>query len=188
MRITGGQSRGRRLKRPRAARLRPTSSRVREALFDILGARIRGALFLDLFAGTGAVGIEALSRGAQSAVLVETDPLAVHLIEANLSLGGRPAAGEVVPLPARAAVAALRRRGLRFSVVFLDPPYAAGPVAEVLRAAAGLVAPGGVLVLEHRSQTSVDLPASPWLRPGRVYRYGDTSLTVLHRLGTPEEE
>src|SRR5262245_48270462 len=107
MRLTGGQSRGPRLKRPRAAGLRPTSSRVREALFDILGPRIEGACFLDLYAGTGAVGIEALSRGARRAVFVESDKAAARLIRENLTLLGRAWASEIVPLPVAPSLAAL---------------------------------------------------------------------------------
>jgi len=186
MRLTGGQSRGRRLKPPGAAGLRPTPSRVREALFDILGTRIKDASFLDLYAGTGAVGVEALSRGARRAVFVERDPAAARLIEENLSLLGRVEAGEILTHPAMSSLAALKRRGERFNIAFLDPPYDTGAPPEVLAAASDLVVSGGVLVVEHLTRRPPSPAGSPMLRPGRVYRYGDTSLTVLHRVAAPE--
>ena len=181
MRLTGGQSRGRRLKRPRAAGLRPTSSRVREALFDILGPRIEGACVLDLYAGTGAVGIEALSRGARRAVFVESDKAAARLIRENLTLLERERAAEIVPLPVASFLASLAQRGERFDVVFLDPPYDPGVSREVLSAAAMLVLPGGTLIVEHPTRRPPDPAPLPSYRAGRVYRYGDTSLTVLRR-------
>ena len=96
MRLTGGQARGRRLKKPRGHRIRPTADRVREALFDILGARVRGARFLDVYAGTGAVGCEALSRGAAHAALIERDRNALRLIADNLRLGPWSGTGAVI--------------------------------------------------------------------------------------------
>jgi len=159
---------------------------VREALFDILGARIKDASFLDLYAGTGAVGVEALSRGARRAVFVESDPEAARLIEENLSLLGRAEAGEILRNPAVSSLAELKRRGERFNIAFLDPPYDPGAPEEVLSAAGDLVVPGGLLVVEHRSRRPPRPTGSSMLRPGRVYRYGDTSLTVLHRVATPE--
>src|SRR5262245_44773894 len=181
MRLTGGQSRGRRLKRPRAAGLRPTSSRVREALFDILGSRIEGACFLDLYAGTGAVGIEALSRGARRAVFVESYRSAARLIRENLALLGREGAAEILVLPVASCLTSLAHRGERFDVVFLDPPYDAGVSREVLSAAAMLVLPGGTLVVEHPTKRPPDLAPQPSYHSGRVYRYGDTSLSVVRR-------
>lgn len=181
MRLTGGQSRGRRLKRPRAAGLRPTSSRVREALFDILGPRIEGACVLDLYAGTGAVGIEALSRGARRAVFVERDKSAARLIRENLALLGRDGAAEIVVLPVEASLAALTLRAERFDVVFLDPPYDPGITHEVLSSASRLVLPGGTLIVEHPTRRPPDPLRQHSYGAARVYRYGDTSLTVLRR-------
>jgi len=154
---------------------------VREALFDILGSRIEGACFLDLYAGTGAVGIEALSRGASRAVFVERDRAAARIIRENLTLLGRDAAAEIVVLPMAASLAALTLRGERFDVVFLDPPYDPGVSSEVLSAASTLVHPGGILVVEHPTRRPPDPPGQPSYGAGRIYRYGDTSLTVLRR-------
>lgn len=188
MRLTGGHSRGRRLKRPRAAGLRPTPSRVREALFDILGARIAAASFLDVYAGTGAVGIEALSRGASHAVFVEENPSAARLIRANLDLLERPGSGEILTERAESCLAALSRRGARFDIAFLDPPYEAGVPPAVLLAVSDLVGPGGIVAVEHPSRKPPGPPDHPSLRAGRVYRYGDTSLSILHRIAAPEED
>jgi 16S rRNA (guanine966-N2)-methyltransferase len=180
MRVTGGRARGHSLRPPRGGATRPTSARVREALFDILGARTRNADFLDLYAGTGAVGIEALSRGARSAVLVDSDREAARLIEANIAAGGWQAAAEVMREDAAAALDQLERREERFAIVFIDPPYAAVVPTPLLGKVAGRLSPGGVVVLE-RPARHAELPDIPiGLRPGRLYRYGDSTLRVLH--------
>ena len=144
VRVLAGKWKGRRLEAAPGAR--PTSSRARAALFDILGERVAGARVLDLYAGTGAVGIEAASRGAGRAVLVEKD--AALLQRSVERIGG---AGElaVIGRPAAAALEELARCGERFDLVFADPPYAPGAPAAELAAAAGLLAPDGVLVLQQ---------------------------------------
>lgn len=180
MRVTGGAARGRRLASPRRPGVRPTGSRVREALFDILGARIRGAAVLDLFAGTGAIGVEALSRGADGAVFVERDRRAARLIETNLSRAGLTGAGRVLAMPADRAIERLEAAGDRFDLVFADPPYEAGVREALLRRAAGLMKEGALLVVEHATRAPVAAPADGPLRTGRRYRYGDTTLTLLH--------
>jgi 16S rRNA (guanine966-N2)-methyltransferase len=144
VRIAAGRWKGRRLDVPESAR--PTSSRAREALFDILGPRIAGAQVLDLFAGSGAVGFEAVSRGAARAVLV--DPDAGALRRARETLG---ADEEVLVLAsdAASAVADLGKRGERFDVVFADPPYRDGERAiRDLVGIAPLLSPAGLLVLQ----------------------------------------
>jgi 16S rRNA (guanine966-N2)-methyltransferase len=181
MKLTGGRARGRRLRTPRVPGLRPTSARVREALFDIVGARVVGARFLDVFAGSGAVGIEALSRGAARAVFVESDPHAARALEANLVATAAHDRGMVMLGDAGRTIGALGRRAERFDIVFLDPPYATGAPGDLLRAAARLVKPGGVLILEC-ARTGMDtFPDLPGLRAGRRYRYGDSALLVSHR-------
>lgn len=178
VRLTGGEGRGRPLHGPGSVSIRPTSDRVREALFDILGSRVPGSRFLDLCAGTGAVGIEALSRGATRVVFVERDRRAVALIRRNLAQICPPGEAEVIDTDLERAAASLRQAGEAFAVVFLDPPYDAGDLPDLLGAAASLVAPGGILILEHR--TSVPVPTAPIgdrLRLFRHYRHGDTMLT-----------
>jgi len=182
LRLTGGQGRGRRLTAAALRGVRPTSARVREALFDILGARVAGAGFLDLFAGTGAVGIEALSRGAGRVVFVEGDARAARVIATNARDAGLPGSMSVIESEAIRALDRLSAAGELFAIVFLDPPYAAGAPPEILDRSAALVAPGGVLVVEHGGRRGVEEIGAPaGLRSGRRYRYGDSRLSVFHR-------
>src|SRR3954452_894466 len=135
MRIVAGEFRGRTIKAPTWEGLRPTSDRLRETLFNILGPGIRGARVLDGFAGTGAIGIEALSRGAAAVAFVERDPRAIALIEANLAplvTGERP---KPVIIRAGFAEAAARLSERVFDVIVLDPPYAETAAADALGAA-----------------------------------------------------
>jgi len=181
LRLTGGDARGRRLKSPRGLRTRPTSDRVREALFDILGARIEGARFLDVYAGTGAVGCEALSRGAGRAVFLEREPIALGLIAENLKLGAWSGTAEIVEGDARAGLRGLAMAGMRFEIVYLDPPYDDSGLADALALSARLLAPGGMVIVEHRSSCAVRVPAG--LVPYRSYRHGDAALTVCRAPG-----
>jgi 16S rRNA (guanine966-N2)-methyltransferase len=177
MRITGGEARGRRLRGPRDSQTRPTADRVREAIFDILGPRISGSSFLDIFAGTGAVGIEALSRGASRVVFLESRPANLVLIGDNLLLGEWSGKCEVIDGDAGRAIGALRRRGDEFDVVFLDPPYDRPDVAVTVAASATLLAAGGRLLVEHRSSQAP--PGAPSLKLRKAYPHGDTTLSLF---------
>lgn len=164
VRILSGRWKGRPLKVPRSAR--PTSSRAREALFDILQDDVAGSRFLDLFAGSGAVGLEALSRGASRAVFVERDSAA---LVANLAaFGAQPEEHELVREDARDAAATLSRRGETFDVVFADPPYAIK--AAFSGSLATLLAPGGKLILQ--TDSGADPPDVAGLAPGARRAYG----------------
>jgi 16S rRNA (guanine966-N2)-methyltransferase len=151
-RILAGQGKGRRLKSPRGLETRPTGARVRQTLFDILAPELPGARFLDAFAGSGAVGLEALSRGAAKVVLVDTSGPAVAAVQENAH-ALRNAGGEVQVFrqDARVAVLAFADQGMRFDVVYLDPPYAGELYEPVLEriGTSGLLAEGGVAVAEH---------------------------------------
>jgi len=168
MRIVAGEFRGRRLKSPTWDGLRPTSDRLRETLFNILGDAIRGARVLDGYAGTGAIGIEALSRGAARVTFVEHDRRAIALIESNLA-----------PLARRRD--AIIRTGFgglglaSFDVIVLDPPYAPEAAAEALDQAAGLLAPGGRLVVEHAARHAPPAERGT-LRLQRTVKAGDSAL------------
>jgi 16S rRNA (guanine(966)-N(2))-methyltransferase RsmD len=187
VRLTGGEARGRRIRGPGSLSIRPTSDRVREALFDVLGARVEGCAFLDVCAGSGAVGIEALSRGARHAVFLERDPRALRLIRDNLRTAIWRGTHEIIPGDAGRCLALLAARGARFQVVFLDPPYDAPRIDALIAAIGRLLDPGGVLVVEHRSRGGIDLAAEAGpLRRRRTYRHGDTSLTLL--AAVPGEE
>lgn len=178
MRLTGGEARGHRLKAPRGLLLRPTSDRVREALFDILGSRVVGAGFLDVYAGTGAVGCEALSRGADRAVFLERDRRALRLISENLEIGPWTRMGVIVEGEARGSLRRLAGRGERFDIVFLDAPYDDPHLPDTIVLAARVLLPAGILIVEHRSSRAIEVPADSPLRPLRSYRYGDSSLLV----------
>lgn len=162
LRIIGGTLKGRRIETPNWDGLRPTSDRLRETLFNVLAPRISGARVLDGYAGTGAVGIEALSRGATHVTFVEEDRRASDLIARNLervglSGGGRLQAASQQPatdapyaiIRARFAAAAARCTAGDFDLIFLDPPYGADTLAEALASAAPLVGPEALLVIEH---------------------------------------
>jgi 16S rRNA (guanine(966)-N(2))-methyltransferase RsmD len=182
MRITGGVHRSRPLRAPRGDRTRPTSDRVREALFAILGAQrsLEGARVLDLYAGTGALGLEALSRGAAHATLVESARSALEAIAANVEALRVRAQVRVVALPVERATTALRLHG-PFDLVLADPPYAqvadgaAGRALGAL-AEAGLFAADATVVLEHASGDHPPVVSGLSLQESR--RYGDTTLTL----------
>ncbi len=147
MRIIAGTLKGRRLEAPKWAGLRPTSDKLRETLFNVLAPRMAGAAVLDGFAGTGAVGIEALSRGATWVTFVEQDPRAVRLVRSNLDRCGVEDRYAIIRV--RFADAPARLDGHTFDVVFLDPPYGLPEMTAALKAGAPLVADGGLLVIEH---------------------------------------
>jgi 16S rRNA (guanine966-N2)-methyltransferase len=172
--VIAGAFKGRRLKPPGWDGLRPTSDKLRETLFNILAPRIAGARVLDGFAGTGAVGIEALSRGAAHVTFVDSDRRATALIAQNLALCGieRDYAVEQGTV-----VSTVRRLpdDERFDVIVLDPPYDAPAVPEALAAAAERLAPNGVLVLERATRRNLDVPAA--LVRTRDVKSGDSTLT-----------
>jgi 16S rRNA (guanine(966)-N(2))-methyltransferase RsmD len=173
MRIIAGQSKGRRLQGPKAAGLRPTSDSLRETLFNVLGPSVESARVLDGFAGTGAVGLEALSRGASHATFVERDPRALVALDANVRLCGAEDACAIIRDDfSRVNVLA---RGA-FDLVFLDPPYEGVNLEAVVDRAAPLVAPGGRLVLEHSRRRESPMQAGS-LGRARVLVAGDSALS-----------
>jgi 16S rRNA (guanine966-N2)-methyltransferase len=174
MRVIAGEYGGRRLQAPPGLDTRPTSDRVREALFSILGERVRDARVLDLFAGSGALGIEALSRGAREATFVDNAPPAIRAITANLEALGADAI--VTRAEARRFLGGASRSGRSYDLVFLDPPYRLATTLgrDLSAALAAVVAPGGTVVAEsdRRAPLEVDLP----LEDER--RYGDTLIRI----------
>jgi 16S rRNA (guanine966-N2)-methyltransferase len=163
----------------RGKAVRPTADRVREALFSALAGRTSGRSILDLFAGTGALGLEALSRGAARAVFVEADPGAFAVLRRNLETLEAVEA-EALLMDYRKAVRLLRDRGTRFGLVFLDPPYGKGMAADAagrLREA-GLLEPGAAVVVEEAARMPEAVFPEAW---PRVFdrRYGGTRVTVF---------
>jgi len=176
VRIISGLLKGRRLKPPSWDGLRPTSDKLRETLFNILAGRMDGARVLDGYAGTGALGIEALSRGAAHVTFVEKDRRAAALIDQNLAACGVRQGytiqrGEVASVLRQLPVEA------RFDVILLDPPYDADNVTDALAAAAARLADGGVLVLERASRREPEVPAT--LARVRDVKSGDSTLTFM---------
>lgn len=190
MRVIGGNWGGRRLLGPpRGAETRPTTDRVREAVFSALGARVDGARVLDLFAGTGAMGIEALSRGAAHADFVELDRGLCQTIQTNLETLEAPRAlWSIHRRDARRALKALKGP---WDVVFIDPPYGHLLEREVLAGLAegDLVTPGGTVVVEHSSRETLSLPSAATryeLVDARAY--GDSTISTVRRLDDPAPE
>lgn len=178
MRVIAGQLKGRRLKTPTWDGLRPTSDKLRETLFNILAPRIDGARVLDGYAGTGALGIEALSRGAASVLFVEQDRRALALIRANLAGCGLE---QGYTIESGDVTAVLRRppADAAFDLILFDPPYDIDNSREVLAAAAAWLAPDGVIVLERATRREPDVP--PSLVRVRDVKSGDSTLTFLER-------
>ncbi|MDQ4122003.1 MAG: 16S rRNA (guanine(966)-N(2))-methyltransferase RsmD [Acidobacteriota bacterium] len=188
MRIIAGLYRGRNLKNPPDLRTRPTSDRLRETLFNVLAPRIdEETRFLDLCAGTGAIGIEALSRGAEFAVFVDKSRKSCGLIEANLDLLGIPEdQTEVVMSDAEEHLRRLNKNGNEvkgFEIIYFDPPYKSDyrPVLEELSYAdSKILSPEGILVVEHHHKN--ELLDSVWsLRRWRILKQGDTALSFYER-------
>ncbi|HKP13794.1 MAG TPA: 16S rRNA (guanine(966)-N(2))-methyltransferase RsmD [Blastocatellia bacterium] len=154
MRVIGGIYRSRRLRAVEGLGVRPTSDRLRETLFNVLGAGVRGGHFLDLCAGSGAVGIEALSRGARRAVFVEQSRRACAVIEANLRALDIADQAGLVCREARAALKQLAADNDAFDFIFFDPPYASGLYAAVLSDLGGgaVLGDAAVVVVEHRAK------------------------------------
>jgi len=188
MRVIAGAFKGRRLA-PVKGRIRPTAAKVREAVFNILGDAIAGVRVLDLFAGTGALGIEALSRGAEAAVFVEDHPEALKVLRRNLENLGLAAHAGVLPMPVTTALRKLAARGARFSLAFLDPPYGGGLAAAALDAlaAAGVLAPGAWVVVEHSRRESLPESAGELTRR-ESRRYGDTQVAFYLTDTTEKQE
>jgi 16S rRNA (guanine(966)-N(2))-methyltransferase RsmD len=178
MRIVAGTLRGRRIEAPTWEGLRPTSDKLRETLFNVLGPTIEGARVLDGYAGTGAIGIEALSRGAAHVTFVERDPRAVALIAANLQRCG--IADRYAIIRARFAGAEGPPDGGPFDLIFLDPPYGAAESAAALAAAERLVGEGTRLVLEHAAR-EVPPASAGALNRTRVLTSGDSALAFYRR-------
>src|ERR1700687_586652 len=194
MRVIAGTYKSRILKSLKGLALRPTSDRLRETLFNVLAPNIAGSRFVDLFAGTGAIGIEALSRAAAEVVFMENHPPAATLIRRNLESLGINTGATVLAVDALRGLAMLATRKMEaapgFDYVFLDPPYAAAEeysrVLEFLGSAT-LLAPGAVVVAEHRRNFDLRAEAGA-LRRFRVLRQGDAALIFHRRGGAPRGE
>lgn len=175
MRIVAGTLKGRTLKGPIGLGLRPTSDGLRETLFNVLGDQVDGARVLDGFAGTGAVGLEALSRGAARVTFVENDRRALSVIRQNIDACGTAAACDVLVGDFAALDHRLAASG-PFEFIFLDPPYDAPDIESTVTMASRWVSPGGILVLEHSKRHPSPEYAGALVRR-RILQAGDSALS-----------
>ena len=179
MRVIAGKFGSRRLKGPGKLRIRPTSDRLRETLFNILGPAVEDSLFVDLYAGTGAIGIEAISRGAKEVVLVEEHAASARLIQENLKALAAAGTAEMMAMPAAKALEKLAARHSMADFVFLDPPYQEKDeqllVLEFLDES-HLLAPQGLVIVEHSSKVALPKRFTR-LERMRVVEQGDAALS-----------
>lgn len=174
MRVITGSARGRKLKTLEGFDVRPTTDRVKEAVFSIVQFQVPGAVVLDLFAGSGQMGIEALSRGAKLAVFVDSDRRAQAVIKENLELTGFTASSRIAGMEAQTFL--LSARG-PFDIAFLDPPYRKGLLDEVLPVLAGKMAENGIILCEHGADEILPDTAGNFVR-AKDYRYGKIVVTA----------
>ena len=180
MRIITGKARGLKLTTPKNMDVRPTSDRVKESLFNIIGTKIVGTRVLDLFAGTGNLGLEAWSRGAEKVVFIDESQASLQLVRSNIAKAKAEKETTVIKGNAVKVIADLSTRGERFDFIFCDPPYNKGLPAQIIEQVAkyDIVAPGGYLVVEH-SQHEI-LPELPIkLEIIRSEKYGETLISFL---------
>ncbi len=183
MRIIAGKFKGRRLKMLKGLQIRPTSDRVREALFSILGDMVEGSRVLDLFAGSGALGLEALSRGAEEVVFVEKDRDARAIIRDNITALAMDASCEVIPGDYRNILKRLGNKGSSFDLILADPPYQdteTGTAENLLSLIVefGTLRKNGLVVIEHSRRVKINIPDSSW-KIIQIKRYGRSCLTMV---------
>lgn len=186
VRIIAGSARGRVLLGPKSTKaIRPTADRVRQTTFDVLGQECGALRVLDLFAGTGALALEALSRGAAHAVLVDSAPEAIELCRANARALGFLDRVEVLSGPVLGVLGHLARRASKFDLVFVDPPYAANAIQSTLEGVvrSAVLSPSAVIVAEHSKEEAV-AEAIAGLNRLDQRRFGDTVVSIF-RLTSP---
>jgi len=186
MRVIAGTARGRGLKAVPGMSTRPTTDKVKEALFSMIGPFFDGGEALDLFAGTGGLGIEALSRGMSRAVFIDMEKKSIDTVLHNLQATGLKAQAEVYRNDAFRALKALAKRERQFALVFLDPPYRMKVIGELLESLESLqlLADEAVIVVEHDAEDQLAETAGA-LRQKRRVAYGDTALTIYETSREP---
>ncbi|MFC7442404.1 16S rRNA (guanine(966)-N(2))-methyltransferase RsmD [Laceyella putida] len=179
MRIIAGTRKGTRLKMVPGQHVRPTADRVKESLFSVIGPFFDGGYALDLFAGTGSLGLEALSRGVERAFFVDQSRTSCETVKANAEVARLADQVEIIRRDARAALKALNERGIRFDIIFLDPPYHKHLLIPALEQIAefALLTEDGVVVAEHPSQMEMPQTVGQ-LTSYRSLSYGDITITL----------
>jgi 16S rRNA (guanine(966)-N(2))-methyltransferase RsmD len=180
MRILGGTARGRKLATVKARGIRPTRDNVKESIFSMIQGHVEGRTVLDLFAGTGNLGLEALSQGAKKAIFVEKERTPLRALMKNRDLCGFRDKAEIISLDAEVALKVLRRRDEKVDLVFIDPPYGSGFVDKTLRFinAHDMVNEGGMIVVEHGPAES-PAPQQGRLLLQKRKRHGDTVISIF---------
>lgn len=180
MRVISGSARGRPLKAVPGTGTRPTTDKVKEALFSMIGPYFEGGTALDLFAGTGGLGIEALSRGMERAIFVDMDVKSIDVVRHNLQAAGLAGQAEVYRNDAMRALKALAKRETAFDLVFLDPPYRLKIIRDLLTALQELrlLRDEALVVVEHDAKDRYEEPIAG-LRPRRRNDFGDTAITIF---------
>jgi 16S rRNA (guanine966-N2)-methyltransferase len=183
MRVISGQFRGRRLKGPKGFELRPTGDRLKEALFNILNPYLAGATMIDFFSGTGAIGIEALSRGTEQVVLVERDPAAVALIRHNLDLCGIGGGFRIIQDDVFPTLRSLIRQDFKTDIMFFDPPYDWQPYEDLLKLAfrTELASSHTIAAIEHARRAGLPESGETFDRY-RIVRQGDKCLSFYKQI------
>lgn len=187
MRVVAGTAKGRKLKAPKTPGTRPVMDRVKTALFDILARRVRGTRFLDLFAGTGSIGIEALSRGATAATFIELGPEALRCVRDNLAITGFTGQAEVLRTDAFRFLESARAAGRHYDIVYVAPPQYQGLAAKALAQldAAPLTKPGGQVIVQVDPREGAEVRGVPLhtLHESDERRYGSTLLLFYDHAG-----
>lgn len=180
VRIISGKAKGKRLHSPKGRGIRPTADRVKESVFDILGDQWRGIRVLDLFSGTGSLGLEAISRGSQHVVFVEKSRSALNALKKNISLCGFDAHATVLAMSVSHALVLMGQRGKSFQIIFADPPYGRGWVEKTIGQilAHRVLCEDGMLIMEHAPQESL-LEAHRELVTLRQKTYRETTISFL---------
>jgi len=179
MRVITGSIKGHRLRTVRNQALRPTAGRVKEALFDILQREIHGSFLLDLYAGIGGIGIEALSRGAAHVAFVESNRVVLNILRQNIKRSGFEAKAKVFGITAAQFLRSKMYGTFCFDILFLDPPYHGSESKKVLPLLThnDMIKPNGLVVIEHFHKSKMENSIGP-LQKRRTYQYGDSCLTV----------
>ncbi|MGB9668628.1 MAG: 16S rRNA (guanine(966)-N(2))-methyltransferase RsmD [Thermosulfidibacteraceae bacterium] len=177
IRLTGGRDKGRYIKSPKGLSTRPMNAVLRKVLFDTIGNAVVGALFLDVFAGVGTVGFEALSRGAKKVVFVEKNRKVAEIIRENTKILGYQDRVEILVIDAFRFPEYVRES---YDIVFLGPPYSLPKLGRLPLLFVGFLKPEGLMIVQHHHKTTVELPGGYDIR---VKKVGENALTFMRRIG-----
>ena len=179
MRVIAGLAKGRRLKSPVGLVTRPTTDRIKESIFSILSPYLSGSYVLDLFSGTGNLGIEALSRGAEKAIFVDNNRNSIRVIRENTETTGFKEKSKILQLEALKAISELAKSGEKYDIIFMDPPYLKGYIVPCIQAIeeGGLLKDEGIIVIEHDSK---DIIPDQFIKLKRIKnrKYGNTTISI----------